>query len=160
DLLEADVQSLCAALAKLAAEHKETPIAGRTWLQHAAPTTFGLKAAGWLCALARHLERMRAVRPRALGLQLGGAVGTLAALGDPAGATAALLAEELHLEPPELPWHTHRDRLAEVAVTLGLLVGTVGKMARDIALMSQSEIAEVAEPSAPGRGGSSSMPQK
>src|SRR6516225_2794573 len=71
DLIEADAEHLCAALARLAAVHKETPMAGRTWLQHAAPTTFGLKAAGWLCAVARHLERMRAVRPRALILQLG-----------------------------------------------------------------------------------------
>jgi 3-carboxy-cis,cis-muconate cycloisomerase len=160
DLIEAEAQQLCTALAKVAAEHKETPIAGRTWLQHAAPTTFGLKVAGWLCAVKRHLERVRAVRPRALVLQFGGAVGTLAALGDHAEQAASLLAEELRLRPAELPWHAHRDRLVEVAVTMGLLVGTLGKMARDIALMTQSEVAEVAEPSAPGRGGSSSMPQK
>jgi 3-carboxy-cis,cis-muconate cycloisomerase len=160
DLIEADSRQLCAALAKAASEHKETPIAGRTWLQHAAPTTFGLKVAGWLCAVARHLERLLAVRPRALALQFGGAAGTLAALGDHAEKTTALVAEELELRPAEMPWHTHRDRLVEVAVTLGLLVGSLGKMARDIALMTQSEVAEVAEPSAPGRGGSSSMPQK
>jgi 3-carboxy-cis,cis-muconate cycloisomerase len=160
DLIEAHAQQLCAALAKVAAEHKETPIAGRTWLQHAAPTTFGLKVAGWLCAVVRHLERLRAMRPRALALQLGGAAGTLAALGDDAERTTSLLAQELGLRPAELPWHTHRDRPVEVAVTLGLLVGSLGKMARDIALMTQSEVVEVAEPSAPGRGGSSSMPQK
>jgi 3-carboxy-cis,cis-muconate cycloisomerase len=160
DLIEADAQQLCAVLVKIAAEHKETPIAGRTWLQHAAPTTFGLKVAGWLCAVARHLERLRAVRLRALTLQLGGAAGTLAALGDDAERTTSLLAEELGLRPAELPWHTHRDRLVEVAATLGLLVGSLGKMARDIALMTQSEVAEVAEPSAPSRGCSSSMPQK
>jgi 3-carboxy-cis,cis-muconate cycloisomerase len=91
---------------------------------------------------------------------LGGAAGTLAALGEDAEKTASLLAEELGLGPAEIPWHAHRDRLVEVAVTLGLLVGSLGKMARDIALMTQSEVAEVAEPSAPGRGGSSSMPQK
>jgi 3-carboxy-cis,cis-muconate cycloisomerase len=160
DLIETDAQQLCAALAKMAAEHKETPIAGRTWLQHAAPTTFGLKVAGWLCAVARHLERLRAVRPHALVLQLGGAVGTLAALGDDAERTTALLAQELGLRPAEMPWHSQRDRLVEIGVTLGLLVGSLGKMARDTALLSQSEVAEVAEPSAPGRGGSSSMPQK
>jgi 3-carboxy-cis,cis-muconate cycloisomerase len=160
DLIEAQTQQLGAALAKVAAEHKETPIAGRTWLQHAAPTTFGLKVAGWLCAVARHLERLRAVRPRALALQLGGATGTLAALGDDAESTTSLLAQELGLRPAELPWHSHRDRLVEVAATLGLLVGSLGKMARDIALLTQSEVAEVAEPSTPGRGGSSSMPQK
>jgi 3-carboxy-cis,cis-muconate cycloisomerase len=159
-LIEADAEHLCAALARLAGEHKETLIAGRTWLQQAAPTTFGLKVAGWLCATARHLERVRAVRPRALVLQLGGAVGSLAALGDHSQRMPALLAEELHLAPADLPWHSHRDRLVEVAVTLGLLVGTLGKMARDISLMTQSEVAEVAEPPAPGRGGSSSMPQK
>src|SRR5262249_40649558 len=160
DLIEADARQLCAALAKVAAEHKETPIAGRTWLQHAAPTTFGLKVAGWLCAVARHLERVRAVRPRALALQLGGAAGTLAALGDDAERTASLLAEELGLRPAEMPWHAHRDRLVEVAATLGLLVGSLGKMARDIALLTQSEVAEVAEPAGPGRGGPSSLPPK
>jgi 3-carboxy-cis,cis-muconate cycloisomerase len=160
DLIEQDARRLGTALAKVAAEHKESPIAGRTWLQHAAPTTFGFKVAGWLGAVARHLERVRAVRTNALVLQFGGAVGTLAALGDHAEKTAALLAEELRLRPAELPWHAHRDRPAEVAVTLGLLVGSLGKMARDIALMTQTEVAEVAEPSAPGRGGSSSMPQK
>jgi 3-carboxy-cis,cis-muconate cycloisomerase len=160
ELIEADARQLCAVLAKIAVEHKETPIAGRTWLQHAAPTTFGLKVAGWLCAVARHLARVRAVRPRALVIQLGGAAGTLAALGEDAEKSASLLAEELGLGPAELPWHTHRDRLAEVAATLGLLVGSLGKMARDLALMTQSEVAEVAEPSMPGHGGSSSMPQK
>jgi 3-carboxy-cis,cis-muconate cycloisomerase len=160
DWIEAHVRQLFAALAEVAAVYKETPIAGRTWLQHAAPTTFGLKVAGWLCAVARHLERLRAMRPRALALQLGGAAGTLAALGDDAERTTSLLAQELGLRPAELPWHSHRDRLVEVAATLGLLVGSLGKMARDIALLTQSEVAEVAEPSAPGRGGSSSMPQK
>jgi 3-carboxy-cis,cis-muconate cycloisomerase len=110
--------------------------------------------------VARHLERLRAVRPRALALQFGGAAGTLAALGNHAERTTSLLAEELALRPAEMPWHAHRDRPVEVAVTLGLLVGSLGKMARDVALMTQSEVAEVAEPSAPGRGGSSSMPQK
>jgi 3-carboxy-cis,cis-muconate cycloisomerase len=160
ELIETDVQQLCGALAKLAARHKETPIAGRTWLQHAAPTTFGLKVAGWLCAVARDFERLRAARPRVLVLQLGGATGTLAALGDRAEEVASLLTKELNLQPAEIPWHSHRDRLAEVAVLLGLLTGSLGKIARDISLMNQSEIAEVAEPSAPGRGGSSSMPQK
>jgi 3-carboxy-cis,cis-muconate cycloisomerase len=160
DLIDTDAQQLCDDLAKAAAEHREMPIAGRTWLQHAAPTTFGLKVAGWLCAVARHLERARAVRTRSLVLQFGGAAGTLAALGEEAEQTTSLLAEELRLRPAEMPWHAHRDRLVEIAVTLGLLVGSLGKMARDIALMTQSEVAEVAEPSAPGRGGSSSMPQK
>jgi 3-carboxy-cis,cis-muconate cycloisomerase len=160
DWIEGDARQLCIALAKTATEHKETPIAGRTWLQHAAPTTFGLKVAGWLCAVARHFERLRALRTRVLVLQLGGAAGTLAALGEDADKTVSLLAEELGLQPAEMPWHAHRDRLVEVALTLGLLAGSLGKMARDIALMTQSEVAELAEPSVPGRGGSSSMPQK
>jgi 3-carboxy-cis,cis-muconate cycloisomerase len=160
ELIETDARQLGTVLAQLAAEHKETPIAGRTWLQHAAPTTFGLKLAGWLGAVTRHLERVRTVQTNALVLQFGGAVGTLAALGEAAERTASYLAKELALRPAELPWHAHRDRLAEVAVTLGLLVASLGKMARDIALMTQTEIAEVAEPAATGRGGSSSMPQK
>jgi 3-carboxy-cis,cis-muconate cycloisomerase len=160
DWIDAEIRQLGADLARLATEHRETPLAGRTWLQHAAPTTFGLKVAGWLCAVTRHLERLRTVRPRTLVLQFGGAVGTLAALGDHAEQTVSLLAEELRLGHAELPWHTHRDRLVEVAAALGLLVGTLGKMARDISLMTQAEVAEVAEPAAAGRGGSSSMPQK
>jgi 3-carboxy-cis,cis-muconate cycloisomerase len=160
DLIETDTQHLCAALAKVAAEHKETLMAGRTWLQHAAPSTFGLKVAGWLCAAVRHRERLRAVRPRAQALQLGGAVGTLAALGDGAEKTTSLLAQDLALYPADLPWHSHRDRLVDVSVILALFVGSLGKMARDVLLMTQSEIAEVAEPGAPCRGASSSMPQK
>lgn len=160
DWIDAEARQLCDVLAMMAEQYKETPIAGRTWLQHAAPTTFGLKAAGWLCAVARRLERVRAVRTTSLVPQLGGAAGTLAALGEHAEKTVALLSQELGLRSAELPWHTQRDRLAEVALTLGLLVGSLGKIARDIALMTQSEVAEVAEPAAPGRGGSSSMPQK
>jgi 3-carboxy-cis,cis-muconate cycloisomerase len=160
ELIEQDAHQLCAALRNLAVRHKETPMAGRTWLQQAAPTTFGLKVAGWLCAVARNFERVRAVRKRALVVQLGGAVGTLAAFGEDAEKTAVFLAEELTLGRAELPWHAHRDRIVEVAAVLGLLVGSLGKMARDIALMTQSEVAELAEPATAGRGGSSSMPQK
>ena len=87
-------------------------------------------------------------------------MGTLAALGDRGPAVASALADDLKLGLPDLPWHTHRDRFAEVATTLGLLVGTLGKIARDISLMAQTEVAEVAEPSAPGKGGSSTMPHK
>ena len=160
DWIDTDAHKLCLALAKRAEEHKKTPIAARTWLQHATPTTFGLKVAGWLCAMVRHRERLHAARSRELTLQLGGAAGTLAVLGDQAGKVVAFLAEDLRLAPADLPWHAHRDRLVEVAATLGLVAGTLGKMARDVALLTQSEIAEVAEPAAAGRGGSSSMPQK
>jgi 3-carboxy-cis,cis-muconate cycloisomerase len=122
--------------------------------------TFGLKAAGWLAALERHRDRLVHARNQVSAVQFGGAVGTLAALGDRGLAVAASLARDLKLELPELPWHSHRDRLAEVAAVLGLLVGSLGKMARDISLMSQTEIDEVLEPAGPGRGGSSTMPHK
>jgi 3-carboxy-cis,cis-muconate cycloisomerase len=135
-------------------------VAGRTWLQQAPPVTLGLKAAGWLDAIGRHRERMRATRERALVLQFGGAAGTLAALGDRGPSVAAALARELNLALPDIPWHAHRDRIAEVAATLGLLTGSLGKIARDISLMSQTEVAELAEPNPPGRGGSSTMPHK
>jgi 3-carboxy-cis,cis-muconate cycloisomerase len=160
DLLDANLAHLCAALARIAAEHKSTLVAGRTWLQQGPPITFGLKAVGWLAALERHGERLEHARKQVCVLQFGGAVGTLAALGDRGLAVAAGLARDLQLELPELPWHSHRDRLAEVAAVLGLLVGSLGKMARDISLMSQTEIDEVLEPSGPGRGGSSTMPHK
>ena len=158
--LEADLDRLSAALAGLAAAHRGTVLAGRTWLQQAAPVTFGLKAAGWLSAVERHGERLRELLPRLLVLQLGGAVGTLAAFGPTGLAVAERTAEDLGLGVPDLPWHAHRDRIAEVATALGLLVGTLGKIARDVALLAQTEVAEVAEPSAPGRGGSTAMPQK
>jgi len=160
DLIEADLNQLSGALAHLAAEHRSTPVVGRTWLQHATPISFGLKVAGWLSAVERHRARIRALRASALVLQIGGATGTLAALGEDGLSVATALAEDLRLALPDLPWHAHRDRLADVAATLGLLVGTLGKIARDIALMGQTEIGELAEPSEPGRGGSSTMPHK
>jgi 3-carboxy-cis,cis-muconate cycloisomerase len=159
-ILDRDAHKLAIALAKLTAEHKRTPIVGRTWLQHAAPTTFGLKVAGWLSGVTRGIQRIRSVRSRVNILQFGGAVGTLASLGESAKQITSQLAEGLHLESTEVPWHSHRDRFVEVAATLGLLVGSLGKIARDISLLSQSEVAELAEPAGPGRGASSSMPQK
>ena len=160
DLINADVADLSASLARLAAAHKSTLVAGRTWLQQGPPVTFGLKATGWLAAIERHRERLSHARKQVLVLQFGGAVGTLAALEDRGLQIAAALSRDLKLDSPELPWHAHRDRLAEVAATLGLLVGSLGKIARDISLMSQTEVDEVAEPSGPGRGGSSTMPHK
>jgi 3-carboxy-cis,cis-muconate cycloisomerase len=159
-LIDDGIAQLSADVAQLAGDHKGTLMVGRTWLQQAAPTTLGLKFTGSLCALRRHRERIAQLRPRCLVAQLGGPVGTLAAYGQQASRVVELLANVLNLAPAELPWHGHRDRMGEVAATLGLVVGTLGKMARDIALLSQSEIAEVAEPATPGRGGSSSMPQK
>ncbi|MFC4524680.1 3-carboxy-cis,cis-muconate cycloisomerase [Cupriavidus pinatubonensis] len=158
--LQAGLLALGNACAGLATLHRDTPMVGRTWLQHALPTTFGLKAAGWLDALRRDLRRLDAARDHGHALQFGGAAGTLASLGKSAPDVARALASELKLELPALPWHAHRDRLVEIATALGMLTGTLGKMARDISLMMQTEVAEVAEPSGPGRGGSSTMPHK
>ena len=160
DLLDRDLAHLSASLARLAAAHKSTLVPGRTWLQQGPPVTLGLKVAGWLAAIERHRERLSHSRKQVSVLQFGGAVGTLAALGDRGLELAAALARDLKLELPELPWHSHRDRLAEVGACLGLLVGSLGKIARDISLMSQTEIDELVEPSGPGRGGSSTMPHK
>ena len=160
DLIETDLTVLSGLLSVLAEAHKQTPMAGRTWMQQAVPITFGLKVAGWLSAIDRHRARMREMRPRVLVLQLGGAAGTLAALGKNGLQVAEALGRELGLPVPDAPWHAHRDRIAEFATTLGLLVGTLGKIARDISLLMQNEIAEVFEPEAEGRGGSSAMPQK
>ena len=160
DILEADLASLCGALARLAGKHSSTVMAGRTLLQQALPTTFGVKVAGWLDAMDRHRTRFAQVRERALVLQFGGAVGTMAALREKGLAVAEILAKELRLTLPATPWHTQRDRVAEVATTLALCLGTLGKIARDISLHMQSEISEVFEPAGEGRGGSSTMPHK
>ncbi|MGA2415918.1 MAG: 3-carboxy-cis,cis-muconate cycloisomerase [Candidatus Sulfotelmatobacter sp.] len=159
-ILDADILALCQALAALARQYRSTPIAGRTLMQHALPTTFGAKIAGWLDVINRHRERLSETRARALALQFGGAVGTLAALKDKGMQVAEALAADLHLAMPAMPWHTQRDRLAEAATTLGLCTGTLGKIGRDISLHAQTEIAELSEPASEGRGGSSSMPHK
>lgn len=160
ELLERELAKLADALARVAEAQRSTLIAGRTWMQQASPVTFGLKVAGWLDAVDRERMRIARVRKEDLALQFGGAVGTLAALGGKGSAVAAALAEELKLELPSMPWHTHRDRFVEIATTLGLLAGTLGKIARDISLMAQSEVGEVLEPSETGRGGSSTLPHK
>ena len=129
-------------------------------MQHAQPTTFGAKVAGWLDAMHRHRLRFREIGNRLFVLQFGGAVGTLAALREKGLEVSTALAQELRLELPNMPWHTQRDRLVEATATLGLCVGTLGKIARDISLHMQSEIAELFEPAGEGRGGSSSMPHK
>lgn len=160
ELLDTDLSSLAHSLIDLARKYRSTPIAGRTLMQHALPTTFGAKVAGWLDAVNRHRDRLEQTRKRVLVLQFGGAVGTLAALQGKGLQVAQALATELGLELPPAPWHAHRDRMAEVATTLGLCVGTLGKIARDISLHMQTEIGEISEPAAEGRGGSSTMPHK
>ena len=159
-LISGDLENLCGRLAKMADQHRLTPIVARTWLQHAVPTTLGMKFAGWLDALGRHRERFRETQNRCLVLQFGGAAGTLAALGSQGGVIAKHLSEQLKLPLPQMPWHTHRDRLSEIATTLGLLTGSLGKIARDISLHMQTEIDELREPAEEGRGESSTMPHK
>ena len=159
-LIEAQLASLDEALAGLAQRYRTTPMVGRTWLQQALPITLGMKFAQWLDTLERHRTRVAQLRQNALALQFGGAAGTLASLGERAEAVAAALARELALPLPALPWHTQRDRVAEIATTLGLITGTLGKIARDVSLQMQTEIGELAEPSGAGKGGSSTMPHK
>ena len=155
-----ELAALVDALAGMAQCYRDTPMIGRTWLQHALPITFGMKLAGWLDALLRHHQRLAACREQVCVLQFGGASGTLASLGEHASSVTQAMAQALDLATSHLPWHAHRDRFVECATTLGMLTGTLGKIARDISLMNQTEVAELSEVGAPGRGGSSSMPHK
>ena len=160
ELIEADLARLGEVLAAQAQRYATVPLAGRTWLQHATPVTLGMKIAGWLGAVTRSRQRLAELKPRLLVLQFGGASGTLAALGEHAMPVAEALDAELQLGLPEQPWHTQRDRLVEFASLLGLIAGSLGKLGRDISLLMQTKAAEVFEPSAPGKGGSSTMPHK
>lgn len=160
ELIEGDLAQLGETLATQALRFVATPLAGRTWLQHATPVTLGMKIAGWLGAVSRSRQRLQELKPRLLVLQFGGASGTLAALGTQAMPIAEALAGELQLTLPDQPWHTHRDRLVEFASVLGLIAGSLGKLGRDISLLMQTEAGEVFEPAAPGKGGSSTMPHK
>ncbi|GLW66829.1 3-carboxy-cis,cis-muconate cycloisomerase [Actinomadura rubrobrunea] len=145
------------ALARHAERHRGTPMAARTLARQAVPTTFGLKAAGWLLGCLDARERLAALR---LPVQLGGAAGTLAAFGEHALDLVAAYAARTGLDEPALPWHTRRTPVAELAGALALTAGALGKIATDVVLLAQSEVDEVAEPAAPGRGGSSAMPHK
>jgi 3-carboxy-cis,cis-muconate cycloisomerase len=161
-LIEQDLAAARAHLAELARKYRDTPMAGRTHLQHALPVTFGYKAAVWLYALDRHADRLRELRPRVLLAQFGGAAGTLASLGDGDRSlqTRAGLARELDLGDPPITWHVVRDGIAETVQILALLLGSLGKIAFDVMLMSATEFGEAAEPFIEGRGSSSTMPQK
>jgi 3-carboxy-cis,cis-muconate cycloisomerase len=158
--LMADLEAAADAAATLAVAHRDTVMAGRTLLQHAVPVTFGLKAAGWLVALDESAERLRAVRDARLAAQLGGAAGTLAALGDAGPEVLARFAGELGLAEPVTPWHTDRTRVAELAGALGAACGVAAKVAGDLVLLAQTEVGEVREGGAGARGGSSTMPHK
>jgi 3-carboxy-cis,cis-muconate cycloisomerase len=159
-ILAGDISRLEQALKTLSEEHKNTVMLGRTLMQGAPPVTFGLKAAGWLGAVHRSRKRLDSSFSEMLILQFGGASGTLASLGERGPAVALALAKELGLACPEAPWHAHRDRLANLLCDCGVLTGSLGKIARDISLLMQNEVAEVAEAGGHGRGGSSTMPHK
>lgn len=159
-LVEADMRAIEAALEGLAAKHRDTVMAGRTHLQHALPVTFGFKAAVWLAMMRRHRERLVQLKPRVLVAQFSGAAGTLASLGEKGLDVQAALAAELHLGEPDITWHVARDGIAEVGGFLGLVTGSLAKIAVDVMLMMQTEIGEAFEPFVPGRGSSSTMPQK
>src|SRR5260221_2031672 len=155
-----DIDRAITGFAKLARRHRDTAVVARTWLQHALPMPFGLKLAEYAAALHRSRTRLKRLRSEALALQFGGAAGTLAALGDKGLLVAERLAQELKLPLPDAPWHTHRDRIAEAASVFAIVAGTCGKIARDVQLMMQTDVAEAFEPSGEGRGGSSTMPHK
>ncbi|HEY4903459.1 MAG TPA: 3-carboxy-cis,cis-muconate cycloisomerase [Candidatus Sulfotelmatobacter sp.] len=159
-IVRADILRLEEALARLSDEHKNTVMLGRTLMQGAPPVTFGLKAAGWLGAVHRSGKRLDSSFAEILTVQFGGASGTLASLGEQGVSVALELAKELGLACPQAPWHTHRDRFANLICDCGVLTGSLGKIARDISLLMQNEVAEVAEPGGQGRGGSSTMPHK
>jgi 3-carboxy-cis,cis-muconate cycloisomerase len=159
-ILEGDIERLEETLVRLTTEHAHTVMLGRTLLQAAPPVTFGLKAGGWLAAVRRGRKRLRSSFEEALVVQFGGASGTLAALGDQGLEVAQTLAGELGLRLPEAPWHSQRDRLAALVSACAILTGSLGKMARDIGLLMQTEVSEVREPGGEGRGGSSTMPHK
>ncbi|MCA6112280.1 3-carboxy-cis,cis-muconate cycloisomerase [Bradyrhizobium cenepequi] len=160
DALLTDLARAITGFAKLARQHRDTAVVARTWLQHALPMPFGLKLAEYAASLHRSQRRLQRLRREALALQFGGAAGTLAALGGKGMAVAEKLAQELDLPLPEAPWHTHRDRIADIASAFAIVCGSCGKIARDVSLMMQTDVAEAFEPSGEGRGGSSTMPHK
>lgn len=159
-LIDEDLSALCAALVEKAQSHADHPVLARTLMQPASVTSLGLKCIHWVAPLLRSRQRLRRAAEDALCLQLGGAVGHLAQMGRKGPQITASMARELGLRDPQGSWHTERDRWVALACELALMVGSLGKMARDIALMSQFEVGELAEPAEEGRGGSSAMPHK
>lgn len=159
-LVERDLRAVRGLLRDLARKHRDTPMAGRTHLQQALPITFGYKAAVWLSGVDRHLERLDQARPRILVGALSGAAGTLASVGKAGLDMQRLFCEELDLAQPAITWHVARDGFAEAATLLGLITGTLAKIATDVMIMASTEFGELSEPFVPGRGASSTMPQK
>ena len=159
-IIEEDIAALRGILADLSRRYRDTPMAGRTHLQQALPVTFGYKTAIWLTMFDRHAERLAQLKPRLLVGQFAGAAGTLASLGDKGFEVQRALCEELGLGVPVATWHVARDSFAEVVNFLGLVTGSLGKIALDVMVMASTEFAEVYEPFVKGRGASSTMPQK
>lgn len=157
DLLLETLDAVAEECARLAEAHRSTPMAGRTLLQQAVPTTFGLKAAGWLVAVLEARRGLARIRHERLAVQLGGAAGTLGALGEAGPKVMQLFAEELELQVPTAPWHTNRVRIAELGAALAVAAGALAKIGLDVTLLAQTEVGEVAES---GGGASSTMPQK
>ncbi len=160
DIIGADLDAVAGALENLASKHRDTVMAGRTHMQHALPVTFGYKAAVWLSSVRRDKARLAALRDRLLVVQFSGAAGTLASLGDKGLEVQSALADELGLAVPDITWHAARDTIAEAGSALAILAGGLAKIATDVMLMMQTEVAEAFEPFVKGRGGSSTMPQK
>lgn len=160
DMVRDDIQSLRQILADLAVKHRDTPMAGRTHLQQALPVTFGYKVAIWLAMFDRHQERLHQLRQRVEVVSFGGAAGTLASLGEQGLVLQQALADELQLGVPVTTWHVARDGFAETVNLLALITGSLGKIALDVSIMCSTEFGELYEPFVPGRGASSTMPQK
>lgn len=160
NIVEAQLQQCYTTALQQAKQYRHQVMIGRTWLQQALPITLGHKLARWASAFKRDLDRIQAIKPRVLTAQLGGAVGSLASLQDQGSLVVNAFAKQLNLTVPTSTWHGERDRIVEIASVLGMIVGNTGKMARDWSLMMQTEIAELFEPTAKGRGGSSTMPHK
>jgi 3-carboxy-cis,cis-muconate cycloisomerase len=159
-LIDNALHDLTGHLLQLSERHLATPVLARTLMQPAQVTSFGFKVAGWLAPLVRARAQLRLAAARALQLQLGGAVGTLAVMGEHGSAVAARMAADLNLKLADAAWHTQRDEWVRLGMEVAVLTGSLGKLATDLSLMAQGEIAELAEPSGNGRGGSSAMPHK
>ncbi len=159
-LIEADLHTCVNAILALAEQHLDTPMLARTLMQPASVTSFGLKCVNWAAPLVRGLRRLQAAKAGALKVQLGGGIGTLARMGNKGPQITAHMAEALGLGLPRAPWHTQRDEWIALACELGLMAGSLGKIAKDVSLLGQFEVGEVWERHEPGRGASSDMPHK
>jgi 3-carboxy-cis,cis-muconate cycloisomerase len=159
-MVETDLHTCVDAVFALAQKHLETPMLARTLMQPASVTSFGLKCANWAAPLVRSLKRLQTAKLGALKVQLGGGIGTLARMGDQGPQITAHMAQALGLGVPCAPWHTQRDEWIALGCELGLMAGSLGKIAKDVSLLGQFEVAEVWERHEPGRGASSDMPHK